>query len=342
MAEQTLIIGYNTAIEFWRAARVASSSLQEPETVGRTYGRLPQTPTSLARRAIELLGAEAPIDVVAPKVGARMKSPLIRAHSCAAPLPANSLFYIDDDIAVCRMPAVLVQLARGSTPVELARIAYEMTGTYGFEAGNRSDVVQDLRPLLDLGELKGYARSCRATGTRGSRIAADALRCVVPNSNSPRETDVAIILMMLRSMGGFDLPGFAMNPTIRLSSHLEAIVGSDTLTPDFYWPDRKVILEYESEKYHRTPAAMNRDERRRRAFESEGYRVMRLMNDVLKTNDELNSFMTQLAQALGIYRRPASQRMLDRRRQLREELFGPVSEETAKHEMEHPYTGPVI
>lgn len=342
MAEQTLIVGYNTALEFWRAARVASSSLQEPEVVGRTYGRLPQSPTSLARRAIELLGAEAPIDVVASKVEARMRSPIIRAHSCAAPLPPKSLFFIDDDIAICRMPAVLVQLARGSTPVELARIAYEMTGTYGFEAGQGSDVVQDLHPLLDLGELRGYARSCRATRTRGSRIAVDALRYVVPNSNSPRETDVAIILMMPRSMGGFGLSGFVMNPSIRLSSHLGAIVGSDTLKPDFYWPDRKVMLEYESQKYHRGPSAMSRDERRRRAFESEGYHVMRLMNDVLKTNDELNSFMTQLAQALGIYRRPASQHMLDCRRRLREELFGPVSEETAKYEMEHPYTGPVI
>lgn len=141
MAEQTLIVGYNTALEFWRAARVASSSLQEPEVVGRTYGRLPQSPTSLARRAIELLGTEAPIDVVASKVEARMRSPIIRAHSCAAPLPPKSLFFIDDDIAICRMPAVLVQLARGSTPVELARIAYEMTGTYGFEAGQGSDVV---------------------------------------------------------------------------------------------------------------------------------------------------------------------------------------------------------
>ena len=40
MAEQKLIIGYQTALDFWRAARVASSDLQEPEAVGRTYGRL--------------------------------------------------------------------------------------------------------------------------------------------------------------------------------------------------------------------------------------------------------------------------------------------------------------
>lgn len=342
MAGQTLIIGHNTALEFWRAARVASDNLQEPEVVGRTYGRLPQTPSSLARRAIALCGAEPPIDAVAPKAGARMKSRLVRPHSSSAPLTANSLFFIDDDIAVCRMPVVLVQLARGTTLVDLARIAYEMTGTYGFDAGPSSDVVQDLRPLLDLGELKGYARSCCATGVRGSRRAFGALKYVVANSNSPRETDVAIILMMPRSMGGFDMPEFVMNPSIKLSDHLATIVGSGTLKPDFYWPHKKVILEYESDEYHNKLPSISRDERRRRAFESEGYHVMRLMNDVLKSNDELNSFMTQLAQTLGLTRRPATQRMLDLRRGLREELFCPVSEDVAKYEMEHPYTGPVV
>ena len=342
MAEQTLIIGYDTALSFWRAARVASSILQEPEMVGRTYGRLPQAATALARRAIELCGAEAPIDVVVPKAEMRMRSPLIRAHSSSVPLGTNNLFFIDTDIAVCRMPAVLVQLARGRGLVNLARIAYEMTGTYGLDVSPSSDAVQDLRPLVDLGELRGYARSCLATSTRGSRLAVDALKYVVPNSNSPRETDVAIILMLPRSMGGFDMPGFVMNPSIKLSDRLAAIVGSDTLRPDFFWPDKRVILEYESRKYHRTPAAINRDERRRRAFESEGYRVMRLMNDVLMTNDELNSFMTQLAQNLGLRRRAASPHMLEQRRGLREELFGPVSREVAKHEMERPYTAPVV
>lgn len=340
MAEQKLIIGYQTALDFWRAARVASSDLQEPEAVGRTYGRLPQDVGSRTRRAIELLGAAAPIDVVAPKRSERARNPLVTPHSCSAPMSSPNLFYIDDDVAVCRMPVVLVQLAYGASLVDLARIAYEMTGSYGFDAAG--ELVKDLRPLVDLGELRGYALSGRAMRVRGATRACRALELVAPNSNSPRETDVAISLMMPRSMGGFFMPGFAMNQPIKLSGQLAAIVGTDTLTPDFYWPDKKMIVEYESDEFHASAQAIGRDERRRRAFEREGYHVMRLMNDDLMANDRLNSFMTQLAEGMGLRRRPASEAMLGRRRELREMLFGPVSKEVADWEREHPYEGVVL
>lgn len=340
MAKHQLIVGYDTALEFWRETRATSSELQELEGEGRTYGRLPQTTTSIARRIIELLGVEAPIDVVAPSSSARVKSPLVSPHSFAAPMTPRHLFRIDEDVAICRMPVVLVQLAHKTSLIDLARIAYEMAGTYGF--GATGELVKDLRPLVDLGELKGYATSGRALRVRGATRACRALDLVVPNSNSPRETDVAIALMMPRSMGGFSLPGFVMNQHIKLSEHLEAIVGSDVLMPDFYWPNGKVIMEYESNQYHISPTAIGRDERRRRAFESEGYRVVRLMNDVLATNDSLNSFMTELAKTLGLRRRPASEAMLAKRRELRQELFGPVSGEVADWEREHPYRGVVM
>ena len=69
---------------------------------------------------------------------------------------------------------------------------------------------------------------------------------------------------------------------------------------------------------------------------------MRLMNDDLMANDRLNSFMTQLAEGMGLRRRPASEAMLGRRRELREMLFGPVSKEVADWEREHPYEGVVL
>lgn len=340
MAKQQLIVGYDTALEFWRETRATSSELQELEGEGRTYGRLPQTVTTIARRTIELLGVEAPIDVVAPSSSARVKNPLVSPHSFAAPMPPRHLFRIDEDVAICRMPVVFVQLAYEASLIDLARIAYEMTGTYGF--GTTGELVKDLRPLVDLGELRGYATSGRALRVRGATRACRALDLVVPNSNSPRETDVAIALMTPRSMGGFALPGFVMNQPIKLSEHLGAIVGSDVLTPDFYWPDGKVIMEYESDQFHTSLTAIGRDERRRRAFESDGYHVVRLMNDVLATNDALNSFMTQLAKTLGLRRRPASEAMLAKRRELRQELFGPVSSEVADWERGHPYEGIVV
>lgn len=91
MTEQKLIIGYQTALDFWRAARAASSDLQEPEAVGRTYGRLPQDVGSRAARHRAAWRRRpdrrcCPQEVRAGKEPARDPSFLLRTHVFPQPL----------------------------------------------------------------------------------------------------------------------------------------------------------------------------------------------------------------------------------------------------------------
>lgn len=68
MREDRLIVGYESALDFWRATRAAASVQHVLEPSGRTYGALrPSPPPSLSERAsrvLALCGGEAPLDVV--------------------------------------------------------------------------------------------------------------------------------------------------------------------------------------------------------------------------------------------------------------------------------------
>lgn len=342
MGERSLVIGYESALEFWRRARVAAVP-DSASDVGPVFGRGHETMDELVSRALAVTGLdEEPLDVVVGGGRRRHHSDRLREHVSAAPLPDDQLLYVDRDVAVCRMPAVLVQLARGSDEVDLARLAYEAVGTYTLVPWADGDCAEDVSPLVDLHDFVSYARAARALGVRGAKCACDALELVVPGSNSPRETDTAIFMARARARGGVSLGGFVLNPRIRLPEPLSRIVGRSVIRPDFYWPGYGIILEYESDQFHATPEAMKRDERRRRAFEAAGYLHRRLLSDVLASDEQLNIFMSELVSHVDPYRAPASEAMLEKRRALRARLFGPPAVDEALRELNNPYQGRIV
>ena len=338
-----IIIGYESALEFWRSVRAAGGDASGmDEAVGRTYGRLPLGPRELASRAAALCGLEEPIDIVVPTGAERVHSPHFTSRVCSAPLSRRQCFLVDNEILVSPPAAVLVQLGGRWDVIELARIAYELAGTYGFGPGPAREVVKDVPALASVSELRAYASAAHAVGARGAARARSALDLVVSGSNSPRETDVAIALMTSRAKGGFSLGGFEMNAMVALPDAVQRVVGRPTLRPDFFWRGQRLIVEYESDEYHGTPEAMERDERRRRAFEGAGYCFRRLTNDVVSSDTQLNIFMTELARRIDPNRKPATEAMLAKRRAFRARLFGPQREEEAQQDLAQPYQGTVL
>lgn len=342
MGERDLVIGYESALAFWRRARVGATSADGREPIGLTFGQGRSSSRELVARACALCGIEPPLDAVVSEPGCRRRGDGLRERMNAAPIPDDQVFRIDRDIAVCRMPVALVQLARDYDEVDLARVAYEMMGTYGLTPWTDEGSAQELRPLVDEAELRSYVRAACAVGVRGSRRARDALDLVVPGSNSPLETDVALFMSRTRARGGVSLGGFAMNHSVHLSEPLQRVAGRAVLRPDFYWPELGLMVELESDRFHLSPEAVKRDERRRRAFEAEGFVVRRLFSEVLRSNDLLNIFMSELASHVDPRRGPASDAMLAKRRDLRERLFGPELTEEALAELNMPYFGRIV
>ena len=322
MGERKLVVGYESALEFWRGVRAAAGLRDEGDPEGRVFGERRLSVSEMAELAARACGTDVPIHVQVSGAGARHHNELIVDHVWAGPEGGKAPFSLGNGLSVARMPVVFVQLAQELDEISLAQVACEMCGTYGLAPWAERGMVNDVRPLVGLSELDAYAHDALALGVRGASRACDALRLVAPMSNSPRETDSSILLALGRPRGGLGFGGFELNKTIRLSGKAAEAVGTATIKPDFSWGDR-IVTEYDSEAEHRSPEQLARDERKRLAYRSVGMDCLTLTNGILSSDAALNLFADDLERSLGLRRRPANQHMLERRAELRARLFGP-------------------
>jgi hypothetical protein len=321
MDRSLMIVGYGSALGFWRRSRVAAIP-HVMEQDGHVYGSRRRVRREMACHALGLCGTDAPLELAVVPGTMRRHDDIIVEREWCGPLGAEQLLRVDDSLAVCRMPVVLAQLGRWLDPIELAQIACEMMGDYGLTPWSADSFVGDIRKLVDHEELRRYASVAHSFDARGSARALEALKVAFPGSRSPRETDLAIFLATSRARGGAGLGGYRLNETIALPRELCDLAGMRSVTPDFIWEGRKAALEYDSDAYHLSPMDKMRDEGRRAALEKMGYHVTVLTNRMLQDDDALNAQLAELARHLGVRRAAPNRRMLDRRHELRDRLFG--------------------
>lgn len=325
---ERLIIGFGSALEFWRRARAAAPSAPDLEPAGHVFGAQRLSVPDRAARVCEGYGLEAPLTLVAAGRERRYACRGVSYLTWSGPLPDALLFGLGDDVYVCRMPLALSQLSRSYDVVGLAEVGYEMTGTYGLAPWAYDDLVKDVQPLVDVSELVSYAQTARALGVYGAGKALASLALVVSRPNSPRETGLGIYMMQSRVRGGVQLGGFRMNESLELPPRLQELLGQRVVKPDFLWPNGTVV-EYDSDEWHLSPRKKAADERKRRAYRAEGLDYLTMTSDIPRSQKKLDAFMADLEKSLGLRRRPASAAMELRRRELRERLFGPESDDAS-------------
>lgn len=326
---KVLRIGFESALSFWRAVRVAAQPPRADEPEGRVYGTRELALGEQVARALDLCSVDGPLDVVVPDASSRLgRRGDVRSRVWAGPLLERHLFSVGDGISICRPEVTFVQLATIMGEVALAEVGYELAGSYALARNSPRGFESDVEPLATVEELRAYASAARALGVRGAARAIKALALVADNSNSPQESCVGVLLALPRVQGGAGAPGFKMNAPIRLPGELADALGQKTLIPDFSWPNG-IVGEYDSDQEHLSPEARARDERKRRAFRAVGMDCITMTKGTFRSNVELNLFVSDLEGSLGLQRRPPTARILEARARLRERLFGPESEEAA-------------
>ena len=334
MASPDLIVGYESALDYWRAARVAGTGPGlEPE--GRVFGARTLTLSEQARRAADTCCTEVPLDVVVHDRNERHGCRLVHDHVFKGPIGKRGVTSLESGARVCAVPVVFTQLAASWDQIDLALLACEVCGEFGITPSSRDSFEGGLKPLATIAELKAYAGNAQSLGVRGGAAAQQALELAAQGCASPREAEVAVFLSSSRRKGGADLGNFKVNEPIAIPARLRRILNSAKLKPDFLWEEPRLILEYDSNEFHLTAMQKERDEARRRVFEELGYSVKTLTNDILLDNVKLNAFIEELEGILSPRRREAGQAMLLKREELRERLFGRESMRAIRDRLAH-------
>lgn len=118
---------------------------------------------------------------------------------------------------------------------------------------------------------------------RGAARARRALADVRVGAESRMETLLRLLLMRA------GLPEPRLNPPVQ--------AGPRTLHPDLFYPQWKLILEYEGDQHRTDPRQWRRDISRREAFQASGYRVMQVHSyDILA---EPEAFLARVCHAIA-------------------------------------------
>lgn len=136
--------------------------------------------------------------------------------------------------------------------------------------------------------LSSAQKICRFIGQNaslnGSKKASCAMRYVQNNSESPRETKLAILFGFPMHRGGYGLGMPKMNHSVKVKHAAEKSSDRKTFRCDLCWPDKRIDVEYQSMQEHAGGERLARDSLRANALASMGYKVINV------TGAELASF----------------------------------------------------
>lgn len=244
------------------------------------------------------------------------------AHVCTTALPRGSLLRLKDGIHVASLPICLSQMATGMDPLDLIRLLYEVCSEYELyemlsdglgEVGEEATVgVRGAEPLTSTKKLR--AQLNRLSGFPGARIVLEALDCVSDNSNSPRETDLAMWAWCKRRWGGFEFRVGTMNQPISIDGNERRC--------DLFFGKERVGVEYDSDEFHAGTGKNAADSARKKQIENKGYRIVSITNGELKDFDQAVSAMKLLGTHLGLRVRDPRTRTSKARKRLHKYING--------------------
>lgn len=313
-----IILTDETALAFWRRSGITGSNLFDtrPCRLARVPAKV--APASEIRAACEQLCLDVePINVLVGRKQDVHHSKGIRYSVFSGSLPSQSVCRLDSDMYVTSPKFTFVRLARRMAPIQLIRVGYEMAGSF---APNDSDVrgFSKCPAMFSVKELTSFLG--HAKGVQGSGPARQAARHVLDNAASPMEAELAMILTLPRRLGGYGLPKPRLNHRLSLDTANGSMLSRTSVIVDLAWPERKLVLEYDSDQFHTGSEKIAADSERRNDIELLGYDVQTVTNKEMSNIGKTDKIAKSVASKLGVRIRNEGDGFLGKQVELRRTL----------------------
>lgn len=328
MKIMTVLLGYTTALDHWRSCASVSNRLLHKSFVGASDER--KRATSCARSeliqkhcrqtSLKYLRSHPGSHVIV--VGTRIKtgSHAGFAHSFSA-LPScscmqSNLHFEGDRILVSTPEFCFLQMAAHLPLEQLIALGYELCGTYA-KFGDRT--FYGAHQLTSPRKLDSFLS--RVRGINGLEKAKRALRYVLPNSASPMETILSMLLTLPYSLGGYGIQAPQLNRRIDIPASFRRATSHPFFVCDLYWEDAKLAIEYDSDFAHAGINKTVQDAIRRSILTGLGFLVLSVTNPQIKNERALNQIAYLVAKQTGKRLRYEKNTFLRNQRKLRSLLL---------------------
>ncbi|MGN0072249.1 MAG: hypothetical protein ACI36W_00350 [Coriobacteriales bacterium] len=333
-----VILCESSALEFFRKARLFEG--RKLRGYGRVFG-LPQyycasdvlertlsrsahqkapscTPDELAALAEEL-ELSLPLHVLVPDKRSRRNSSKLLSHVFPRELGERCSHPLGGGAFVCRPELMLFQLARLLDELDLIRLICELSSCYVLDESSPHGMIEAL-PLIVPGQVAAFCMQHRSQ--RGAGVVSRCCGYAVPNTASPMESALALVLTLPHRLGGYALPKPQANGTIRLSGLQQHVSGTCERRGDLLWPLAKLAVEYDSDQEHLGSEKLLQDTQRRNALLFKGYTVITVTKHQLYSIDEMDKVAINISKQLGKRIRPTRLDWCYKQEALFERLLG--------------------
>lgn len=182
--------------------------------------------------------------------------------------------------------------------------------------------ISGLTPLVTKHELRSYCEQMVALGYSGAERALKALDYIVEGCSSPMESTLCTLMVLPVSEGGYGIPLPRAGYVVSLPEGLQSVLGERSVRCDLCWPEKKVVLEYDGEQFHTGEPGPRRDPMRSVVLGCLGYTVVPVTRGRILNIKSFDTMMRKLSKALGVGYAWPSNAELDKKREVRRELFG--------------------
>ncbi|MDO4289968.1 MAG: DUF559 domain-containing protein [Eggerthellaceae bacterium] len=235
-----------------------------------------------------------------------------QVHVSSYDFPQGSFIRVASGLYVSSPELCFVQMSAEKSFFAAVKHGYALCGRF-LERSKDETGLGQRAPISSVADLSRYVQMCG--GARGISSARSAVKHVRDGSASPRETDLAMRLLLPSCHGGFGLPDAVLNYRIDLSVRARAFSRGNYYVADLCWPHAKLAIEYDSD-LHLTSDQLSHDAVKRAALEAEGYKVITVTRKQLNDPLEMLKVAKQAAHRLGRRIRPQSGRFEKEQRAL--------------------------
>ena len=300
-----------SALEYWYSKRL--SSICPEQTLYQTLRQRLVTPRDCSRITMSdgaapsdgqieqllagpLRNLTTPLHIMVPSLEKRRNSQLKVCHVWSGALPRSSFVKIGKDLYASSPAFCFLQLASRLPLLDLIQLGNEFCGAYMPYEFDDSGIVR-CPPLTDKASIGNLLN--RLPDRRGIKAAMRALKYIVDNSASPKETGLEMLLCLPPSLGGYGIPVPEMNSCVDMAHAVQFPWDSDLCLGDLTWPEKRLVVDYNGEESHKGIERKERDDLRRNRLLSAGFKVIDAFKQHLSDPTWTDVLVGQVMRGLG-------------------------------------------
>ena len=270
-----IIIDHMSAVQYW---------LYRQELDSMKAGWWQEIPNDFASNELagyisEKYELNLPIHISVADKARRHQGDLFSCHYMAGKLPEKSFIQIEKEIYVAAPELCFLRAANYLDFSQLVVLANDLCAIY---RRNKQEPFGQIRqePITSVEKIMEYLD--KAGNVNGIKKARNAIAFGLNRSNSPMESKEAAVSQISIGRGGYHLLKPELNYFVRMNDQGKRLVKSDYLCCDMVWPDKKVIVEYDSNLSHLEKKQHYFDKKRLTALNLSGYTVISITAENLR------------------------------------------------------------